>query len=142
MAKLEKAITVNVPVEKAFSYVTNPLNQLEWLPSITDVREVTGLGKAQRFAWTYKMMGMPLKGQTEVTDYVANKRLVFKTTGGIASTWAWTFAGAAGKSQLNLTVDYTVPVPILGKIAEKLILRQNEREAELAMANIKARLEG
>jgi uncharacterized membrane protein len=142
MPKIEKASTLNVPVEKVFSYITNPVNQLEWLPSITDVRDVSGQGKGQRFAWTYKMMGIHLKGKTEVIEHVANQRLTFKTTGGIASTWTWTFTGEPNKTRLNLIVEYTVPVPVLGKIAERLVLRQNEREADLAMANIKERLEG
>jgi len=142
MPKIEKASTLNVPVEKVFSYITNPVNQLEWLPSITDVRDVSGQGKGQRFAWTYKMMGIHLKGKTEVIEHVANQRLTFKTTGGIASTWTWTFTGEPNKTRLNLIVEYTVPVPVLGKIAERLVLRQNERETDLAMANIKERLEG
>ncbi len=142
MPKVEKVITLNVPVEKVFSYITDPVNQLEWLPSITDVRDVSGQGKGCRFAWTYKMMGIPLKGQTEVTEHVPNQRLAFKTTGGITSTWTWTFAGEPNKTRLNLIVEYAVPVPLLGKIAERLVLRQNEREADLGMTNIKARLEG
>jgi hypothetical protein len=88
------------------------------------------------------MMGIHLKGKTEVIEHVANQRLTFKTTGGIASTWTWTFTGEPNKTRLNLIVEYTVPVPVLGKIAERLVLRQNEREADLAMANIKERLEG
>jgi hypothetical protein len=38
-------------------------------------------------------------------------------------------------------VEYTIPVPVLGKLGEALILKQNEREADQAMANIKAKLE-
>jgi len=38
--------------------------------------------------------------------------------------------------------EYTIPIPVLGKLAEALVLRQNEREADLAMANIKDRMEG
>jgi uncharacterized membrane protein len=142
MARIEKTVTIKVPVDKAFSYITSPMNQLEWMPSITDVRDVSGLGKGQRFDWTYKMMGMHLKGQTEVTEFVANQRFVLKTTGGIASTWIWTFMAETNKTQLKLLIEYTVPMPVLGKIAELLVLRQNEREADLAMTNIKARLEG
>jgi hypothetical protein len=32
-------------------------------------------------------------------------------------------------------------MPVLGKVAEKLVLLQNKREADLAMANIKTNLE-
>ena len=31
-----------------------------------------------------------------------------------------------------------IPIPMLGKVAERIVLAQNEREADLAMANIKA----
>jgi len=140
MAKLEQSITINAPVEKVFSYVCDPMNQLEWLPSMTDVRDITGEGVGQKFAWTYKMMGMSFKGQTEVTESVSNQRRVIKSTGGIKSTWTWTFKSENGKTAVKLTVEYTIPVPVLGKIAEQLVLRQNEREAALAMTNIKERL--
>jgi len=43
---------------------------------------------------------------------------------------------------LNLVVEYTIPVPVLGKLGERMVLRQNEREADQAMANIKAKMEG
>ena len=42
---------------------------------------------------------------------------------------------------MNLTVDYTIPVPVLGKFAEALVLKQNEREADLATASLKGILE-
>ena len=142
MAKVEQSITINVPVEKVFSYTSDPINQLEWLPSITDVRDVTGEGVGKRFSWTYKMMGMSFKGESEFAEYIPNERIVLKTTGGILSTWNWTYKPQAGGTLVNLVVEYTVPVPVLGKVAEKLILRQNEREAALSMTNLKERLEG
>ncbi len=37
--------------------------------------------------------------------------------------------------------DYTIPVPVLGKLAEQLVLKRNQREADLSMQNIKERLE-
>jgi hypothetical protein len=67
-----------------------------------------------------------------------------RSKGGIVSTWTWTFEECECDvgTELTLVVDYTVPVPVLGRLAEALILRQNEREADLAMANLKGRLEG
>jgi uncharacterized membrane protein len=141
MAKISRKNTINAGTEKVFSYISNPMNQLEWLPSITSVRNVSGEGKGQTFSWTYKMVGLPLTGKTETTEYVPNKRIVLKTSGGVASTWTWQFSKAAGKTEIDLSVDYKVPVPILGKLAEKLVLRQNAREASLAMGNIKNRME-
>ena len=142
MAQVRKNITINAPLEKVFSYVDDPMNQLEWLPGMTDVREIAGDGVGRRFSWTYKMMGMSFKGKTEVIDYVSNERYVIKSTGGIQSTWTWTFQPETSGTLLSLTVEYTIPVPLLGKVAERLVLQQNEREAHMAMTNLKERLEG
>lgn len=141
MAKVERSFKINAPVEKVFSYVTDPRNELEYIPSITDIRDITGQGVGQRFGWTYKMMGIPLKGEDEVTEYVPNQRYVQKSTGGIVSTWTWTFQPEAGGTRLSLVVEYTIPVPVLGKVGERLALRQTEREADLAVATLKDRLE-
>ena len=141
MAKVVQSSTINAPVEKVFSYVSNPMNQLEWLPSMTDVRDITGEGIGQKFGWTYKMMGMSFRGETEVAESVDNQRRVMKTTGGIQSTWTWTFKSDNDNTVVNLEVEYTIPVWVLGKVAEKIVLGQNEREASLAMINIKEGLE-
>jgi len=142
MEKVERSITINAPVDKVFAYITDPKNEMEWLPGNTDVRDITGQGVGQRWGYTYKMMGVPFKGEDEVLEYTPNQRYVTKSTGGIRSTWSWTFKPEDGGTRLNVTVEYTIPVPVLGKVGERLALGQVEREADLAAANIKARLEG
>ena len=141
MAKVEQSIIINAPVEKVYSYVCGPMNQLEWLPSMTDVRDITGEGVGQKFGCTYKMMGISFKGEIEVVESVANQGRIIKSTGDIQSTWTWTFKSENGKTVVNLAIEYTFPVPVLGKVAEQIVLRQNERKAALSMTNIKERLE-
>jgi hypothetical protein len=41
----------------------------------------------------------------------------------------------------SVEVDYTVPVPVLRKLAESIPVRMNDHEAELLVANVKARME-
>ena len=41
-----------------------------------------------------------------------------------------------------VNVDYTIPVPVLGKLAEKLVLKRNERESDMNAQNIKEQMEG
>lgn len=41
-----------------------------------------------------------------------------------------------------MEIDYTIPVPVLGKLAEKLVLKRNERESATNVQNIKERMEG
>ena len=142
MVKVERNVIIKAPVEKVFAYITDPKNEMEWLPGNTDVRDITGQGVGQRWGYTFKMMGLPLKGEDEVLEHTPNQRYVTKSSGGIVSTWTWTFKPEDGGTRLNVVVEYTIPVPVLGKVGEKLALGQIEREADLAAANIKARLEG
>jgi hypothetical protein len=44
-------------------------------------------------------------------------------------------------AKVDLVVKYKIPIPVLGKLAEALVLKQNGWEANPAVANSKARLE-
>ncbi|MEE9399746.1 MAG: SRPBCC family protein [Dehalococcoidales bacterium] len=141
MAKVNASITISTPVENVFAYIDETANGMEFIPSITDIRGIAGHGVGKRWGWTYKMMGLPLKGEAKVIEHIPNQRYVINTTGGITSTWTWTFKDNTGETKLQLEVEYTIPVPILGKMAERLVMRRNQREAEFAMANLKEGLE-
>ena len=142
MAKVEKTITINAPVEKVFGYVEEPANLPEIWPSMVEAKDVQRLPNGgTSFRWVYKMAGMRFKGTSEDTEYVANRRVVSKSKGGIESTITWTFQPEASGTKVTFEAKYTVPIPLLGKIAEAFIVKQNEHEAELLLANLKARME-
>ena len=67
--------------------------------------------------------------------------MVARSKGGVNSLWNWDFKPDDNGTKIDLVIDYTVPIPVLGKIAEALVLKQNIREADLALANIKAKME-
>jgi carbon monoxide dehydrogenase subunit G len=142
MAYLERSITVDAPIEKVFSYIIDPLNEKDMNLGITKVRDITGKGVGQRWKWTYRMMGFLLKGEAEVIDLIPNNRYVTKTSGDISSTWTYTLKTKDNVTLMNLVIDYTISIPVFGKIGEWLLLRENERRADIGIANIKAKLEG
>jgi len=141
MAKIERSIIINAPVEKVFDYISDPANLMEWHPSTLDVRDITGKGESQRFIWKYKMWGLNLEGKAQVTTSTVNTKRTIKTTGGIRSTWDWSLGREAGGTRLRVLIDYTIPVPVLGKVGELLSLQRNERVADMALANIKEKME-
>lgn len=142
MAKLTKSITINAPVEKVFKYVEEPTNLPEFWPSMVETKDVEPLpGGGYKFGWVYKMAGVRFEGTSKVTEYVANQRAVTVSKGGIASTITWTYEPKDGGTRLTFDAEYTVPIPLLGRLAEALIVRQNEREAETLLTNLKARME-
>lgn len=142
MANVNRSITINAPLEKVFNYLSDPNAQPEWVPSLVSVTDVTGSGEGQQYRWTYKMAGVLLNGETTVTEHIPNKRRVTQSKGGVISTWIIKLEPNDGGTMMELDIEYTVPVPVLGKLAEKLVLKRNEREADLAMTNIKEQMEG
>jgi len=141
MAKLTKSITINAPVEKVFGYIKDSTNLPEIWPSLIEIRDVKHLpdGKTTD-KWTYKMASIHLKGTT-TSEYVKNKSVISKTEGGVKSTQKWTFEPADGGTKATFEVEYTVPIPVLGKLAEKIVVKMNDHEGDIIMANLKSRME-
>jgi uncharacterized membrane protein len=142
MAKVKRSITINAPVEKVFKYIEDPINSPEWIPSTIEATDVSGSGVGQHYRWKYKMAGVLLKGETTCTDYIPNERIASQIKGGITCTWITSFKAQDGGTIMELDIEYTIPIPVIGKIAEKIVLKRNEREADLAMSNIKENMEG
>ena len=129
MAKVEKTITINAPVEKVFSYVEEPTNLPEIWPSLVEAKDVQRLPNGgTSFRWVYKMAGVRFEGISEDAQYVANQRTVTKSTGGIESTVTLTYQPEDGRTKVTSESEYTVPIPLLGKLAEAFIIKANQRE--------------
>lgn len=143
MPKRETTITINAPVEKVFSYLQDePTNLLEIWPSMVEVKDMKRLPNGgTSFRWVYKMVGMRFEGTSEDIEYISNQRVVTKTKGGIEATYTWMFQPEDGKTKMTVEVEWSVPVPVLGKLAEALIIRQQEREFDLVLANLKDKME-
>ena len=141
MPTITKSISISAPVEKVFAYVTDPMNLPEWFVGLTEVTDVIGSGVGQHNRWTYSMIGIPFHGESKITEQVPNQRSVSKQEGGMTSTITFTFAPHEGGTNLDFEVDYTIPVPVLGKLAEKVVFKRNQREAQLSMENVRDRLE-
>ncbi len=141
MAKLTKTITINAPVEKVFAFMNEPSNLPEIWPSMVEVKDVKpSPAGGNNFAWVYKMAGMRFKGAS-TTEAIPNQRVVTKSIKGIQSTFTWTYQPEAGGTKISLEVEYIIPVPLLGKLAEEFIVKQNEHEADAMLANLKTRME-
>jgi len=142
MKRVERSIMINVAVEKGFNFISDPMNQIDWMPSMVSVKDVSGSGLGTSFRWTYKMAGLLLEGESTFTEHIPIKRIVTESKGGVKSTFTFDFEPHNDGTILKLVIEYNIPIPVLGKIGETILLKRNEREADLAMANIKEILEG
>jgi uncharacterized membrane protein len=142
MAKIEKTLVINAPIEKIFNYIADPANLPSIWPSMEQIKEVVSLPSGgTSFKWVYKMAGMRIDGASDTVEFIANQRITTKSMSGIENTFTWNFQPEAGGTRVNLRIEYTVPVPVLGKLAEVVIIRQNDHEAEVLLANLKAKME-
>jgi len=130
-------------VPSPFTYVSDPKNLPEIWPSLVEVKDVKDLPEhvGSTYNWTYKMAGMRFEGTTEVTEFVPNKRTVVKDHGAIEGTRTILLQPENGSTKYTTIVEYTIPTPLLGKLAERLIVKLNEHEGETVLANLKTRME-
>ena len=143
MIRVVKEIIVSAPVDVVFEYVANFENNVLWIVSVTEIFDLTPPepGVGQSYSWTYSLAGIPFKGNSVVTEFEPNKRLVYETMGGINSTWTYLLTAENGKTHFQLQVDYIMPLRALSKLAEPFLRRMNERETDLSLQNLKELIE-
>jgi uncharacterized membrane protein len=140
MATIESSVTINAPIEKVFEY-SKPENLPEIWPSLVEVKNVKQLPNGgYSWDWVYKMAGMTFNGSSEHTEFVPNERTVSKSTG-IESTITWSYESVGEGTKMTTHTEYKIPIPLLGKVAEAFIVKMNENESDIILANLKARLE-
>jgi len=143
MAKLSKSILIEAPVEKVFAYVTDSNNMTEYWPGILDVSDIKNFpGGGGSFKFAYKLAGIRLEAMSEDIEFVRNQRTVSQVKGGLNGKTSFTYESTGQGTKLTLEEEYDIPIPVLGKMAEAMVLKMAEHEREMVLANIKTRTEG
>ena len=142
MFEVKKSIIIDAPIEKVFGFMEDPTNLPEIWPSMIDISNVKKNDKGwDQYDWVYKMGGMKFNGHSETVAFTKNKLVSTESTEGIQSHFDWHYEDIEGKTQLEVISKYSIPVPLVGKIAEKILSKLNEHEAEVTLSNLKARME-
>jgi len=138
MITIGEAVTILAPVEKIFQYISEPSNLPKFWPSLMEVTDIQSLPKGgYKASYVYKMVGMHFEGTSMYTKIVPNKSLVIVTKGGISSVLTWVFRNQYNRTRVSLTVDYEIPIPLLGRLAEAAVKKMNEQELTHLLANLR-----
>ena len=142
MVKVRREILIHAPIEKVFAFISDPHNLPQIWPSMVEVKHaVRNSTGGYDFDWVYKMAGAHFNGASQTTEYILNQRIITQSTKGIESRFAWDYKAEGHDTKIALEVEYKVPVPLLGKLAEAVITKQNEHEADTMLNNLKDRME-
>jgi carbon monoxide dehydrogenase subunit G len=142
MATIDKAIIIKAPPEKFFDYLTKPSNLLQIWPGLIEIQDEQLLPNGgYKGKWISKMAGMRFKGSGEYAEIVKNQYFVIKAKGAINGTIVCTVRAMGNKTRLTLTIDYSVPVPLLAWLTGAVIVKMNERGAETVLANLRTIME-
>ncbi len=137
MPSIHRHMEINAPVDKVFSYIEDPRKNPEWMENMTEVKDVTGVGKGSYFMWTWEMAGLSLQGKTINME---DKRIVLKIKGGIKCTWSYNLEPNDAKTILDTDIDYMIPVSVLHKMTGELFQKYTENSNGNVKKNIKLKL--
>jgi uncharacterized membrane protein len=140
MPVVDKEIVIEAPLEEIFRFVSVPANLPKIWPSLVEIKNEKLLPNGgYRFRWLYKIFGVRLTGTGECVDIAPNLWLSARTYGAVESLNTWTFRSKAGQTRVTMTIDYRIPSPLSGRLAENTIINTANREAEIILTNLRAR---
>lgn len=142
MTRVNKSIRIHAPIDRVFAYLTQPENLPEIWPSMIEVMNVKNnpIG-GYDFEWKYKMAGFTFEGATRTTEFEYCKKLVTDSIRGIHTHFEWIYSTRREMTMVELSIEYTIPVPILQKQTDSFVTKLNEREAETLLLNLKVLME-
>ncbi len=141
MPSYENSIVIQAPVRAVFAYVNEPTTFPDWVNGMIEVRNVIGVGEGQQYEWTFKMVGIQFRGQSVAVNYVQDECAAYQSIGMIESLWTNIVEPHDGGTKLTIKLEYSIPAPVLGKLAEQLTLRRNKRGLDASLLNAKEVLE-
>jgi uncharacterized membrane protein len=141
LASYEGSIFINAPVSEVFAYVNAPSTMPDWMTAMVEVRNVIGSGPGLQWEWTYKMAGVHVRGESVIVDYILDECATHQGIGMLSVDWTTMVAPQDAGTKLTVKLEYTIPVPVLGRLAEHLTIRRNARELDTSLTNLKEVLE-
>jgi uncharacterized protein YndB with AHSA1/START domain len=144
MTVIETSIFINRSPEDIFNFAAyQPERIPEWFEGVETVElgnnypEVGGQIKV-----TYKAAGLTLHTTGTVVELVPGEKYAAQYEGMASGLQTWTYTPEGDGTRITLHFDYEMGGGGLGKIADKLIVeRQNTKNFEQSLANLKASLE-
>ncbi len=145
MGRIESSVVINASPEKVFAKISDFETAPEWNDSLKEhkITSEKRKGVGVTFHTVSMMSGTRMESDAEVTEWIENERITFRSTAGNV-----TFFGSnilkpvPGGTEHTMVGNYEMPYSILGKIIDKLMVsKEAEKSLESANQNLKNLLE-
>jgi len=139
MARIERSIIINKPVDEVFAYASDWGKWSDWFEGVSDFKPTTEIkkGNGARYAYKAKMMGLTVPVETEINDFVLNKGWIGKGTKGIPTQTQWIFETYDSGTKFTYVLEYKLPVPLLSAVFDRFIMKpQWNRIIEKSLQNL------
>ncbi|SER36428.1 SRPBCC family protein [Microlunatus flavus] len=125
--KVEKTVTVNVPVFTAY----NQWTQFEDFPQFMGgITSVTQQGD-DRLEWVAEIAGVKRRWEAKVLEQVPDRKVSWAATEGATNAGEVTFQEVGpGQTSVHLTLEYE-PEGLVEKVGDKLNVVENQAEGDL-----------
>lgn len=111
MIRIERSVTINLPVEEVFNFVTNIDNLPKWFPALIEAEKTSpgpiGVGTTEHEVFRFYRF---IKGENTgiVTEYQPNKKIAWKTTSPHFPKWysTYNFESVEGGTNITYTIEW------------------------------------
>jgi len=142
MDEFEIVTIINRPIEDVFAAIVDLEKMPMWSTGLTEVRQTSPgpLGVGSTVVFIGKFLGRNFESPSEYTEYVANERVVSKSTSGPFHLEVTTTVEPVDGGT-KVTDHYRGETRGFFKVAEPLAVRLAKRQFENDAENLKALLE-
>ena len=144
MTRVEASVEVNAPLEEVFAFASDWRRWDDWWEGVSGFHPTTEItrGNGTRYAYKAWIAGLPLNVETEIHDFVENVGWRGMVTRGVPHRTQWVFEAKGDATRLTYILEYSLPVPVLGPLADSLLMRPGwRRRLETSLRNLKIHLE-
>jgi hypothetical protein len=143
MAIVQGNVQIKASPQDTMALLSDASRWPDWYPGMTELNVTPPFpDKGGKVAFKVKSAGLSIPITETVLDYQPGKLQLLQMEGILSGRARWELTPEGAETRLITTFDYALPVGVLGKIADALVVkRMNAKSLEEALHNFKALVE-
>lgn len=137
MARIFQSVTINAERDAVFDLIS----RVEEFPLYAHaLREVEKIGP-RTYRWVANVRGVRLAWDSRVTEFRRPQRIAWRSIKGFENSGAYSLRKVAGRTRVELQIDYRFPGGALGRLMEGLVAPVTRAAAAAILERVRRRLE-